>query len=58
MKAKDVKKTRDDKVQIGAWLNRDTYAKAVEVAKTKELAFSDILRMAIKEYIAREEKRN
>ncbi len=58
MKAKDVKKTRNDKVQIGAWLNRDIYAKAVEIAKTKELTFSDILRMAIKEYIAREEKRD
>ena len=53
MVVKDVKKMRDDKVQIGAWVNKDTYAAATEVARAQELTFSDILRIALKEYIAK-----
>ena len=52
MATKNTKKMRGDKIQIGAWISKDTYAKATEIAKTKEFTFSDILRIALKEYIA------
>ena len=52
----DIKKTRDGKIQIGVWVKKDTYAKAKEVARTQELTFSDILRIALKEYLAKRNK--
>ena len=50
MATKNTKKMRGDKIQIGVWISKDTYAKATEIAKTKEFTFSDILRIALKEY--------
>lgn len=52
MATKNTKKMRGDKIQIGVWISKDTYAKATEIAKKKEFTFSDILRIALKEYIA------
>ena len=54
MATRDIKKMRGDKVQIGVWINKDTYARATEIAKTNEFTFSDIVRIALKEYVARE----
>ena len=50
MATKNTKKMRGDKIQIGVWISKDTYAKATEIAKKKEFTFSDILRIALKEY--------
>ena len=52
MATKNTKKMRGDKIQIGVWISKDTYAKATEIARKKEFTFSDILRIALKEYIA------
>lgn len=52
METKDAKKMRGDKIQIGVWVNKDTYAAATAIAKAQELTFSDILRIALKEYVA------
>ena len=52
MRTKDAKKMRGDKIQIGVWVNKDTYAAATAIAKAQELTFSDILRIALKEYVA------
>ena len=50
--AKDLKKMRGNRIQIGVWISKDSYTKAVEIAKKKELTFSDILRISLKEYIS------
>lgn len=42
MATKNTKKMRVDKIQIGVWISKDTYAKATEIAKAQELTFSDI----------------
>lgn len=57
MATTDMKKMRGDKIQIGVWINKDTYAKAIEIAKTNEFTFSDIVRIALKEYVAREKSK-
>lgn len=57
MATKDITKMRGDKIQIGVWINKETYVKATEIAKTNEFTFSDIVRIALKEYIAREKSK-
>ena len=52
MATKNTKKMPAEKIQNGVWISKDTNAKATEIAKTKEFTFSDILRIALKEYIA------
>ena len=52
MATKKTKKMRGDKIQIGVWVKKDTYETATELAKSQELTFSDVLRIALKEYIA------
>ena len=57
MSTRDIKKMRGDKIQIGVWINKDTYVKATEIAKANEFTFSDIVRIALKEYVAREKSK-
>ena len=52
MATRKTKKMRGDKIQIGVWVKKDTYETATELAKSQELTFSDVLRIALKEYIA------
>lgn len=58
MATKNTKKMRSDKIQIGVWINKDTHATATAIAKAQELTFSDILRIALKEYIANHANHN
>lgn len=47
------KKERDGKVNISIWINKDTHARLVELAKNAEFTVSDIVRIALKEYISK-----
>jgi hypothetical protein len=52
----DLKKEKNGKVVIGLWLNKETHVAVEEVARKQELTFSDIVRMALKEYVAKHNK--
>lgn len=46
---------RGGRVCIGVYVKRETHEKLHRVAKSKELGLSDIVRMAINEYLSKEE---
>ena len=50
------KKERNGKVVIGVYIAKDTHAKLIKIAKARELNLSDIVRVALKEYVASNER--
>jgi hypothetical protein len=44
-----------DRICIGVYIAKDFHAKLLEIAKAKELSLSDVFRIAVKEYLAKEE---
>lgn len=50
------KKERNGKVVIGVYIAKDTHAKLIKIAKDRELNLSDIVRIALKEYVANNER--
>ncbi len=51
---KTVEATKD-KVYVGAPVSRETNKKIVELAKPRDLGISDIVREALREYLAKQE---
>ncbi len=51
---KTVEATKD-KVYVGAPVSRETHKKIVELAKPRDLGISDIVREALREYLAKQE---
>lgn len=49
------KKIRNGKVNIGLWIGKDTHERVIKIAEKDELNFSDIVRIALKEYIEKRE---
>jgi hypothetical protein len=45
------KKERNNQVNIGLYINTKTYESIVKIARDKELTMSDIVRIALREYI-------
>lgn len=45
------KKIRNGKVNIGLWIGKETHERVIKIAEKDELNFSDIVRIALKEYI-------
>ena len=44
-----------DKIYVGAYVARETHAKIVELGKPRDLGISDIVREAVREYLAKQE---
>ncbi len=44
-----------DKIYVGACVTRDVHGKLVELGKRRELGISDIVREAVREYLAKQE---
>ncbi len=44
-----------DKICLGVYITADTHEKLIELANEKELTLSDIVRMALKDYLAKAE---
>ena len=44
-----------DKIYVGAYVSRETHAKIVELGKPRDLGISDIVREAVREYLAKQE---
>lgn len=56
--AKTRKKVRNGKVNVGFWIGEDTYNKIQEIIEQDgELDFSTVVRVALKEYIAKHSKK-
>lgn len=56
--AKAKKKVRNGKVNVGLWIGEDTYNKIQEIIDADgELDFSTVVRVALKEYIAKHSKK-
>lgn len=56
--AKTRKKARNGKVNVGLWIGEDTYNKIQEIIEQDgELDFSTVVRVALKEYIAKHSKK-
>lgn len=56
--AKTRKKVRNGKVNVGLWIGEDTYNKIQEIIEQDdELDFSTVVRVALKEYIAKHSKK-
>ncbi len=49
------KKIRNGKVNIGLWIGKETHERVIKIAEKDELNFSDIVRIALKEYIEKRE---
>lgn len=47
-------KTRD-KIYVGAYVSMETHKKIVELGKPRDLGISDIVREAVREYLAKHE---
>lgn len=47
--------TTKDKVYVGACVSREMHKKIVELAKPRDLGISDIVREAVREYLAKQE---
>lgn len=43
-----------DKICLGVYITDDTHKKLTEIAAEKELTLSDIVRMALKDFIAKQ----
>lgn len=43
------------KIYVGAYVSVETHKKIVELGKPRELSISDIVREAVREYIAKQE---
>lgn len=50
------KTSTKDKIYVGAYVSRETHSKIVELGKPRDLGISDIVREAVREYIARQEQ--
>lgn len=56
--AKTRKKVRNGKVNVGLWIGEDTYNKIQEIIEQDgDLDFSTVVRVALKEYIAKHSKK-
>lgn len=44
-----------EKIYVGACVSRDVHGKLVELGKSRELGISDIVREAVREYLAKQE---
>lgn len=44
-----------DKIYVGAYVSMETHKKIVELGKPRDLGISDIVREAVREYIAKQE---
>lgn len=56
--AKTRKKVRNGKVNVGLWIGEDAYNKIQEIIEQDdELDFSTVVRVALKEYIAKHSKK-
>jgi len=44
-----------DKIYVGAYVSRETHTKIVEIGKPRDLGISDIVREAVREYLAKQE---
>lgn len=44
-----------DKIYVGAYVSMETHAKIVELGKPRDLGISDIVREAVREYLAKQE---
>lgn len=44
-----------DKIYVGAYVTREVHAKIVELGKPRDLGISDIVREAVREYLAKQE---
>ena len=56
--AKTRKKARNGKVNVGLWIGEDAYNKIQEIIEQDdELDFSTVVRVALKEYIAKHSKK-
>lgn len=56
--AKTRKKVRNGKVNVGLWIGEDTYNKIQEIIEQDgELDFSTVVRVVLKEYIAKHSKK-
>ena len=44
-----------DKIYVGALVSREVQAKLIELGKPRELSLSDVVREAVREYIAKQE---
>jgi len=47
-------KLRQERICLGVQVSKDMHSKLVELSGAKELTISDIVRMAIKDYIQKE----
>lgn len=50
------KTSTKDKIYVGAYVSRETHSKIVEIGKPRDLGISDIVREAVREYLAKYEK--
>ncbi len=46
------RKGLSDKICLGVYITKETHGKLVEIAEKEELTLSDIVRKAVKEFIA------
>lgn len=49
------KASTKEKIYVGAYVSKETHAKIVELGKPRELNISDIVREAVREYLAKHE---
>ncbi len=48
-------KETKDRICVSAYVTRDMHGKISQIAKSRELGISDIVREAVREYLARQE---
>lgn len=48
--------SKEGKVCLGVYLDKDDHARLKDVAKSQDLTISQVVRKAIKEYLAKENK--
>lgn len=50
---KQAKSKAKDKIYVGAYVSRETHGKLIEAGKSRELSLSDVVREAVREYLAK-----
>lgn len=52
------KENKKNKIYVGSYITLNTYNSIVKLAEERELALSDIIRLALRELILKEAKEN
>lgn len=46
---------KEDRVYVGAYITREAHGKLIKIGKSRELKMSDVVREAVREYLAKYE---